>query len=686
MAKSFQNIRDDSGGGGGGAVDSVNGQTGIVVLAKGDVGLGNVDNTSDLNKPVSTATQSALDLKQDLLVGTINRIARFDGSGVVTDVPTMEVTDDGYYTGNYTVEPNGLTGSFFIYSNNMNVAPLQNSPNEAWQVTNNQVTIDPSSSGFSIGTNGQSVKFIGNNVSHSGTSDIGTIDFIQNNFSIGNGTDPLDFRGVGYCYGFGVVNANVTISGPLQGYGFQPNINASAAIDPASYLVAFYDNTTIGCASSNYTSFNSGPSIAEIQNNTNYGGLSINPTIDLFTGNSGFTGVGIYGNLGTFSGGSYHGLQINPFIDSGRYCAGIEVSMDNVTLYAGTVSSLTIQDLTFTFNAAGDNNSYTMAYTGGGTAGSEVVSILGQAISVQIESGVSTANQIKTALDATIGFNTAVTVTVSGTGTNPQTTVAATSFTGGNNPGTKYAAYLDGDVNITGSLTFGGALSIGQLNAFATQAVINSGGTPVSIHTLISSPTVAANATIANADTLGVNTAMLLQIGDNATVTSAFTGLVALALPAVISMGVGSTVDQVSGATYAVSLDGGATGGTIANLDLCRSIAIPNGTTTITRLNGYKFDLPFGDPGTTTWGFYASPTCHNYLAGNLMIGGTAGSDDTVANSSVGLELKSTTKAFLPSRMTGTERDALTAVDGMVLYNTTTSKLQVRAGGSWVDLH
>lgn len=32
-------------------------------LAKGDVGLGNVDNTSDVNKPISTATQNALNLK-----------------------------------------------------------------------------------------------------------------------------------------------------------------------------------------------------------------------------------------------------------------------------------------------------------------------------------------------------------------------------------------------------------------------------------------------------------------------------------------------------------------------------------------------------------------------------------------------------------------------------------------------
>ena len=34
-----------------------------LVLVKADVGLGNVDNTSDLNKPISTATQAALDLK-----------------------------------------------------------------------------------------------------------------------------------------------------------------------------------------------------------------------------------------------------------------------------------------------------------------------------------------------------------------------------------------------------------------------------------------------------------------------------------------------------------------------------------------------------------------------------------------------------------------------------------------------
>jgi hypothetical protein len=49
------------------AVTSVNGQVGIIVLGKGDVGLSNVDNTSDENKPVSAATQAALDNKRTII-------------------------------------------------------------------------------------------------------------------------------------------------------------------------------------------------------------------------------------------------------------------------------------------------------------------------------------------------------------------------------------------------------------------------------------------------------------------------------------------------------------------------------------------------------------------------------------------------------------------------------------------
>ena len=40
--------------------------SGNIDLTKNDIGLGNVDNTSDLNKPISTATQTTLDLKENV--------------------------------------------------------------------------------------------------------------------------------------------------------------------------------------------------------------------------------------------------------------------------------------------------------------------------------------------------------------------------------------------------------------------------------------------------------------------------------------------------------------------------------------------------------------------------------------------------------------------------------------------
>lgn len=77
-----------------GAVTSVNTRTGAVTLDKTDVGLGNVDNTSDTNKPVSSATQTALNAKQDTITGgattivssnlTASRALESDGSGKVS--------------------------------------------------------------------------------------------------------------------------------------------------------------------------------------------------------------------------------------------------------------------------------------------------------------------------------------------------------------------------------------------------------------------------------------------------------------------------------------------------------------------------------------------------------------------------------------------------------------------------
>lgn len=79
-------------------VTSVNGDTGAVVLNKADVGLGDVDNTSDANKPVSTATQTALNAKANSAglstVATSGAYADLSGRPTLSTVATSGEYDD----------------------------------------------------------------------------------------------------------------------------------------------------------------------------------------------------------------------------------------------------------------------------------------------------------------------------------------------------------------------------------------------------------------------------------------------------------------------------------------------------------------------------------------------------------------------------------------------------------------
>jgi hypothetical protein len=66
---------------------------------------------------------------------------------------------------------------------------------------------------------------------------------------------------------------------------------------------------------------------------------------------------------------------------------------------------------------------------------------------------------------------------------------------------------------------------------------------------------------------------------------------------------------------------------------------------------------------------------------SVQVGG--GSADRTA----ALSITSTTKGLLLPRMTTVQRNAIASpTNGLLIYNSTTNKVQARAGGSWVDLH
>ena len=174
---------------------------GNIDLTKSDVGLANVDNTSDLNKPISTATQTALNAKQDSLgftpvpttrtltingttqdlsadrtftiatnPGTVTSVAALTLGTTGTDlsstvanststpvitlnVPTASATNRGVlssadwstFNGKFTLP--SLTSGSVLFSNGTTIA--QNNANFFWDNTNSRL---------GIGTNAPSVR------------------------------------------------------------------------------------------------------------------------------------------------------------------------------------------------------------------------------------------------------------------------------------------------------------------------------------------------------------------------------------------------------------------------------------------------------------------------------------------------------------------------------------------------
>lgn len=102
-----------------GAVSSVAGMAGVVTLAKGDVGLGNVDNTSDADKPVSTAQKTALDAKvATSQIGISQGICDLD---VNKKVPITRI-------------PDSILGSLSYQGpyDMVNILPTASSSNKGW--------------------------------------------------------------------------------------------------------------------------------------------------------------------------------------------------------------------------------------------------------------------------------------------------------------------------------------------------------------------------------------------------------------------------------------------------------------------------------------------------------------------------------------------------------------------------
>ena len=177
-----QDVEDLIVGDNAGEVTSVSGRTGVVVLTKTDVGLANVDNTADTAKPVSTAQQTALNLKESL--ANKNAVSGYAGLGTdakvsSTNLPPVAIAAH-FYSGN------GSDGSLVFdgTSTILGIVPSGNIYTLSRDIYPENMTVN---SGVTIRPSGYCI-FVRTKLSNAGT--------IQFNGSIGaNGSAGVNANG-----------------------------------------------------------------------------------------------------------------------------------------------------------------------------------------------------------------------------------------------------------------------------------------------------------------------------------------------------------------------------------------------------------------------------------------------------------------------------------------------------------
>jgi hypothetical protein len=116
--------------------------SGNIDLNKSDVGLSNVDNTTDLNKPISTATQTALNGKFNNPVGTSGQY--INGTGTLTTFPTIPTNTNQLTNGAAFVDQSGARTSISLTTTGTSGISTYSSATGVLNIPNYLVPVAPS--------------------------------------------------------------------------------------------------------------------------------------------------------------------------------------------------------------------------------------------------------------------------------------------------------------------------------------------------------------------------------------------------------------------------------------------------------------------------------------------------------------------------------------------------------------
>lgn len=193
-------------------------------VTKAQVGLGNVDNTSDVNKPISTATQTALDGKftQRTIIGTTNQVTVTNGDGVSGN-PTLSLPQNIH---------TGASPTFNTVTANLTGAASLNVLKTGDTMTGS-LTATTLTAGTATDVLGTALSVIRNNVA------VGRIDNNASGLRVQAQNGSLQLRGTGNT-GIAIdASGNAVVAGTIT------PVQATTAGAPAYVKGAIYFDTTL---------------------------------------------------------------------------------------------------------------------------------------------------------------------------------------------------------------------------------------------------------------------------------------------------------------------------------------------------------------------------------------------------------------------------------------------------------
>lgn len=537
--------------------------------------------------------------------GTPGVFAGFNASGDLYEIPdwTFDTAAPHGATVQQTADMVDLEGYHQINTYRTTLNPTENVTSSSWLSEQHETSIG-TGNGFNI----EDVQGYQFNLNAREDTSARNATIVNINSDLGNGTDPISFEN------YSALSINSTLDVGSSITSGMTSIGVNAFTDTGS-TVGYYNGFSLSGTVEDVTG-----GVQSITSTTNY------PSV------ASYTGLNVGDTIGDISGG-YTGLSFHSGV-TGTVTSGTNVLSVNPQLNIINGGNGVSDSSQITTNNTGAWQSFLSGPTIGTTPSYSGFTIAPQITTVTNGYGVTDSANIDTADYYTSissfptidlvneNYNGAViggTITGDGSGNAVGLQIGTSNYS---NFATVKAIEAQGNVTIDG-----------RLQAVGSYTPVDGGGLPGSVHQVVSTINVPASSTTANADTIGVNTAGLITLGNGSTITSGpfGLGLAAQGLPSVLKTETGSSADYITATLAAVSLDPTSSGGTVDYVNINRATILPQGGThTLNHIRGFTFDMPFGDPGTDTWGIYIQDAPHNWVENNLKIGGAAGTTDTAS--------------------------------------------------------